>query len=255
MKVIIIEDEAPAIRRLEKLLKEIIPTIEIIETFDSISSSTSYLSNHPRVDLIFSDIQLADGLSFEIFQQVKVTSPIIFTTAFNEYAIRAFKVNSIDYLLKPIDIKLLRLSIEKYQNLKKSTSFPELQPLLNQLLANMTSPNDTFRQRFLVNYRDTFQRIDIEEIAYFLSENKLTQLVTHEGKSFIIPETLEELESSINPRLFFRANRQFLINSKSIQQIFTHFAGKLKIILCPSASQEVYVSRIKATIFKQWLNR
>ncbi len=256
MKVIIIEDEAPALRRLEKLLRELDPEIEIVATFDSISSTVSFLKNQPTIDLILSDIQLADGLSFEIFQQVKVETPIIFTTAFDEYAIRAFKVNSIDYLLKPIDIELLSVSLEKYRSLQKNTPTPDLQPILQQLLQNIHTPQPKpFRQRFLVSHRDTFMSISVDEVAYFYSENKLTYLVCHTGKKYVIPDTLEELESTLDPHVFFRANRQFLISQSAIQQIVTHFGGKLKLVIEPQIQEEIFVSREKAGILKEWLNR
>jgi two-component system, LytTR family, response regulator LytT len=255
MKIVIIEDEAPALRRLEKLLRQVEPTIQIVATFDSVNTTVEYLQTQPLLDLIITDIQLADGLSFEIFQQVNVTIPIIFTTAFDEYAIRAFKVNSIDYLLKPIDTELLRKSIEKYKNLTTKSSETLVNPLLSQLLEDINRRNVQYRQRFLVSYRDTFIRLEITEIAYFYSEARLTHLITHTGKKYVIPETLEELEITIDPAQFMRANRQFIIHHSAIQQIVSHFGGKLKIKLLPDFSEEIFVSREKASVFKEWLNQ
>jgi two-component system, LytTR family, response regulator LytT len=255
MKIIIIEDEAPALRRLEKLLRDIEPGIEVLQNFDSISGAVAYLQTKPAIDLIFSDIQLADGLSFEIFQQVPTEVPVIFTTAYDEYAIRAFKVNSIDYLLKPIEKEALQASINKYINLQKGNQVPDLQPILGQLLQQVQQAKTVYRQGFLVNYRDKFQRIDISEIAYFYSEAKLTHIVTHEGRKYPTPETLEELEANLDPQVFYRANRQFLISMQAVSLIASHLGGKLKLSLNPHTPEEVFVSREKATSFKEWMNQ
>lgn len=251
MTALLIEDELPAARRLTKLLREIDPTWEVAATPDSIIRSLEWLRSGRPVDLIFSDIHLSDGLCFEIYRQVEPPCPIIFTTAYDEYAIRAFKLNSLDYLLKPVVADELRQALEKFRRLTLPAAAPL--PHLEHLIQSLTQPQ--FRQRFLVNYKETYLPIPVQEVAYFYSENKVTRLVRPDGRWFPLPETLEELAEQLDPQHFFRANRQVIINMNSIRGIHKHFNGKLKLELAPAHAEGVMVSREKAEEFRQWLNQ
>jgi DNA-binding LytR/AlgR family response regulator len=255
MNVLIIEDEALAVRQLKTLLHDIDSSIHVVGSLDSIESSVLWLRNHPEPELMFVDIQLSDGLSFEIFKQCSVTAPVIFVTAYDEYALQAFKVNSIDYLLKPIEKRELEVSIEKYRkfNPQYSPLFQrkELAALLSEFRPNYIS----YKTRFLVKTGQTFITILTADIAYLVCDQKLSYIVTKEGKKHLIDGTLEELEDQMDPRQFFRLNRQFLASVESIFRVHNYFNRKLKIELKPSIDIEVLVSREKATALKQWLNQ
>lgn len=256
MKILLIEDEAPAARRLAKLLAEAEPTAQVLPAVDSIAGAVRWFQTQPPPDLLFCDIHLSDGLSFEIFQRTEVRCPVIFTTAYDEYALRAFRVNSIDYLLKPIDSEKLAESLAKYRRLKESfgTGGSEgLQPVLENLLTNLRRPEPAYRSRFLVAFRDRLVSVAVDEIAYFFSEQKITHLVTHGGKTYPIEPTLEEVEADLDPRRFFRLNRQVLACPAAITAVFTHFNGKLKLDLNPPYGDELFVSRERAGEFKRWL--
>lgn len=255
MNTVIIEDEELAARRLKNLLLEIDPDIRVLVFLESIEKSVVWLQNNPQPDLIFMDIQLSDGLSFEIFKKVDVQTPVIFTTAYNEYAIQAFKVNSIDYLLKPIAIDELVAGIEKFKKMKsldisKSRSM-EMEAVLSGLLKNSI----VYKSRFIVKSGQNFLKVLADEIAYFYVTNKLTVIMTKQGKKHVTDLTLDELENQLDPHLFFRANRQFIISENSIQNFQSYFSGKIKVTISPKPEAEVVISRLKAYTFKEWLNR
>jgi two-component system, LytTR family, response regulator LytT len=254
MKILIIEDEQPAARRLSKMIANLDPQIEIAGITDSIETSIKWLHSVPAPDLIFSDIQLSDGLSFEIFKQIKTPSPIIFTTAYDEYAINAFKLNSIDYLLKPIKETELQQAYEKYQKLHAAKPVPSVfQAQMETMLQKMMKKN--YKERFLIKYGDKLFALDSKDIHYFFSENGLTFIMTRNEKKYMIDHTLEELENLLDPHYFFRLNRQFLTNFQGIRSINTHLNGKLKINLDPDPQKEVFISREKASVFKEWLDK
>lgn len=247
MKVVIIEDEIPAAKRIEKLIREAEPSAEVITKLDSIESAVEWFSKNESPDLILMDIELADGQSFEIFKHVKITAPVIFTTAYDEFALKAFKVNSIDYLLKPIDKNELKKSIEKWNLLKSKPVNEELNSFIHSLV------NKKYKTRFLVKIGERLISIENDKIAYFISEDKYTSIVTHENKKYFLDNSLDELEKMLDPREYFRMNRQFIVPHKSIEAIHTHLNGKLKIILKPAQKEEIYVSREKSSDFKVWL--
>lgn len=253
MKVLIIEDEAPASRRLQKILAEIEPAFEIIGCLDSIDSSVKWLKNNKEPDLIFMDIQLSDGLSFEIFKCVNINSPVIFTTAYDEYAIQAFKVNSIDYLLKPIDKDELKNSLNKFEKLRESFSVKVLD--LQEIVKNLKLSGPVYKSRFLIKIGANLLIIPTNEIAYFFAENKLVFIVTFAGKKYIAENTLEELEALLDPDLFYRANRKFIIHINSLESISASFSGKLKLKILPHINEEITVSREKTSEFKKWIDR
>lgn len=254
MKIVIVEDEIPAAKRLEKLIKEIDNEIVIETKLDSIETAVAWFNNHAQPDLVFMDIELADGQSFEIFNQIKITAPIIFATAYDEFALKAFKVNSIDYLLKPIDKQALQLAIEKFKALKSSFKTETKADFDINAILKTLSPNKEGKSRFLVKLGERLISVEKEQIAYFMSEDKLTFLVTHDKNKYVVDQTLDELEAQVNVKEFFRINRQFISSLKAIGSIHNYFNGKLKLNLSPQVKEEVLVSREKASFFKEWLD-
>lgn len=252
MKVLIIEDEAPAFRRLQKILEEVQPGIEIIEVIDSVEESVKWLRTHKAPDLIFMDIQLSDGISFEIFDQVKITRPVIFTTAFDEYMLKAFKVNSIDYLLKPIKVEDLAQSMQKFKAMKAAFG-QELNPDLSSLISQIKIDDRKYKSRFLVKQGEKLISIETNDIAYFQTRNGVSHLVTKEDKKYIMDQTLDELSQHLDPEKFFRANRQFLIHFCTIKSVRKYYKGKLIIELTLPTTDSLTVSSERASIFKEWL--
>ena len=249
MKILIIEDEQPAARQLAKLLSELnLGSPQILETLDSVEASVQWLRTFTAPDLIFMDIQVADGLSFDIFRQVEVKSPVIFTTAFDQYAVRAFRVNAVDYLLKPVDPDDLREAIEKVLHAKKAvTTTLELEAL------ERFFEKKEFKDRFLIKNGANFGFLNTVDVAYFKSDNSLTQAFTQSGKCPVVEHSLDELESLVNPKDFFRINRNMMIQLSAIQKISPYLNGRLILELAPAAKSEVIVSREKVGEFKIWL--
>jgi DNA-binding LytR/AlgR family response regulator len=248
MKVLIIEDEAPAYRRLAKLINECDSTIEIVGIIESVKDGIEWFNQNPMPDLIFSDIQLADDLSFTIFKQLNITTPIIFITAFDEYAINAFKFYSIDYLLKPVGADDLKSSIEKYKTIHNKPTINNFEELVKKLTEK------SYRSRFLISFRDGLIPIESKDIAYFYSEDSVSFLVTKAKKSYIINETLDSIENQLDPKMFFRANRQFILSAECVIKVEPYFNQKLIVKVEPPCEHEITISKIKATAFKSWLN-
>ncbi len=255
MKIIIIEDEPVSARRLKNLLLEIDRNISILDCIDSIDNSVNWIKTHETPDLAFMDIQLSDGLAFEIFTKTEVKFPIIFITAYDEYALKAFEVNSIDYVLKPFDKKILEKSLEKYHNLKSQFSISDKIAALENTIKNLQNQQSLYKSRFLIKTGVHLITIFTTDIAYFQSDRKLTFLVTKLGKHYAMDESLDEIEHQVNPHEFFRINRQLITSARSITNIESYFNGKLKLELMPSTNNEVLVSREKAAAFKKWLNQ
>ncbi|MDJ1504560.1 LytTR family DNA-binding domain-containing protein [Xanthocytophaga agilis] len=253
MKTLIIEDEYPAAERLEKMIHKADADIQIIGVLDSIAAAGNWFSVNPLPDLIFSDIQLSDGLSFQIFELFSVKAPIIFTTSYDEYAIKAFKVKSIDYLLKPIKQQDLEDALAKFKEMQNVFSPSDYALRIESLLDNLHTSGKKYKNRFLVKQHDQLIPIAQEEIAYFLTANEMVCLIRKDGRQFLVDYTLEELDKLLDPQHFFRLNRQFIASLSSITRIHTYFNGKLKLELKPEASQEVLVSREKAQLFKDWM--
>lgn len=252
MRTLIIEDEKPAAKRLSKLLSTHSPDCEILEMIDSVEAATKWLTHFPKPDLIFMDIQLADGLSFDIFSKVDISSPVIFTTAFDQYTLRAFKVNSVDYLLKPIDSDELKQALEKYRTYyhKKATyDSTGLEQMLRTVMAQQT-----FKERFLVKSGQHFSYISVADISYFFSEDGITFAQTRSGKKHIIESTLDQLSQQLNPKDFFRVNRQLCVHIHSVGKISTWFNSRLKLELEPKNDVNMVVSRERVSAFKDWLD-
>lgn len=252
MNVLVIEDEVYSARRLEKMLKELAPDMHILAMVESIAKSVQWLLEHPAPDLIFMDIQLSDGSSFEIFHKITVSAPVIFITAYDEYALQAFKVNSIDYLLKPIDKIELGRSLEKFNRLNQHS--PAATPDVTQIIKSLRDSKPNYKTRFLVKTGQTFITIFTQDVAYFYSDHKLVYLITREGKKFLIDQTLEELEDQLDPKIYFRLNRQFVASVNAIGRLHNYFNHKLKVELVPPIDIEILISREKAPEFKTWLN-
>jgi len=254
MKVIIIEDEITASEQLEFLLNKIDSKIEVIKTLDSVKSSISYLSKDNSANLLFMDIHLSDGISFEIFNQVNITTPIIFTTAYDQYAIKAFKVNSVDYLLKPIDKDELEKAINKFKALDKSPERDTTSIQVQGLLELLKKETPTYKTTYLVQKQDTLLPIKTDSIAFFTIDTGVTKAITFDNKTFIINEKLEDIEEEINPKQFYRANRQFIINKDSIVNIKPYFTGKLILNINPINKEKIVISRAKSKDFKEWID-
>lgn len=250
MNVIIIEDEKPAARRLSRLLDDL--NVEVSVMLHSVEEAINWFRNNAHPDLIFLDIQLSDGLSFEIFEEVEVKSAIIFTTAFDEYALQAFKLNSIDYLLKPIDDEDLEVAVKKYRSLK-----PEPQKLaldfedIKKLLVNPIERE--FKKRFTVRVGQHLKIINADEVECFYSENKGTYAATIDGRNYLLDTTLENLETELEPKIFFRVSRKFYININHIKDIISYTNSRLQIKLNHFSEQEIIVSRERVRDFKLWL--
>ncbi len=247
MKVVIIEDEYFSAERLTQQLKQLYPSIDILTVIPSVEEGLKWFKANPEPDLIFSDIQLEDKKSFELFSQLPLEAPIIYTTAFDQYAIQAFKQNSIDYLLKPIDIEDLRAAVKKYENL-------EYRLLKKGFRLQLDKPKEEFKERFLVKKGSQLVVVKLSEVAYFKSDQKLSFLVTHDNQKYIIEQTLDQLTDQVDSKKFNRISRSRLISLESIDKIHTYFNGRLKLELLPPEDEEVFVSRERVLGFKEWLN-
>jgi len=255
MKVILIEDELHNYKLLRGLIEALRPDWVIEAHFTGVKNSVDWLNKNPHPDLIFMDIQLADGNCFSIFKQVELDSSVIFTTAYDEYAIQAFKVNSIDYLLKPIKSEELERAILKFEKLVKQSEQKPIISNYTELLEAIHQQDKKYRKRFLITGSTAFSKLNVEDIAYIYTDNRVTFAMTFENKEYILNQSLDKLEEELDPEIFFRANRGLIINSESIQKIENYFGGKLIVQLVHPFDKEVTVSRLKASAFKDWLDR
>jgi DNA-binding LytR/AlgR family response regulator len=255
MKLLIVEDESPALSRITKLLKEIDSFIEISATADSIEAACAAIEKNKDFDLALMDIELADGQSFEIFKRTHVYCPVIFTTAYDEFALKAFKVNSIDYLLKPIDKKELKEAIEKFKSTQTFKPSVLLQNQMETLLQQMKPLQAAYKNRFLIKTGTKLISVPISDIAYFHAADKVVYLYTNKNDKYILDPSLDELIRILDPELFFHLNRQFIVNINSIKTVNAYFNGKLKVEVIPVVNEEILVSREKASEFKKWLGQ
>lgn len=252
MQVVIIEDEAPAANRLSKLLKNIDDEIVVVSRLDSVESSIQYFRSDPGIDLVFMDIQLADGLSFDIFSQATVSSPVIFTTAFDQYTLKAFKINSVDYLLKPIDEKELEQAVEKYKKIyrRKATDFPDKMIQLIQDLAI-----NKYKDRLLIKRGQQLSYIKTTDTAYCYADGKLCYAVDFNKNKFLLETNLSQLEMQLQPSRFYRINRQLLVNIEAVKKVHIWLGGRLKLELLPLIAVDTIVSRERVNGFKEWLGQ
>ncbi|GGZ79999.1 LytR/AlgR family response regulator transcription factor [Algibacter mikhailovii] len=252
MKVVIVEDEIAAAENLTYLINSVDADIEIIKVLDSVKASVAYFSQKVEADLVFMDIHLADGISFEIFDQVVLNIPVVFTTAYDQYALKAFKVNSIDYLLKPINEEELTEAINKFKD--RSTQSATNDNQLEGLLELINSKTKSFKTTYLVHHRDELLPIKTDDVAYFYIETGIVKAVTFTNKPYIIDKKLEDIELELDPELFHRVNRQFIVNRNAVANIKFYFNGKLIMNVNPTASERIVVSKAKASAVKNWMN-
>ncbi|GAB3805366.1 LytTR family DNA-binding domain-containing protein [Spirosoma humi] len=257
MNVVIIEDEARTARQLERMLKKYDGSVHILAQLPSVKEAVAWFNEHssgqlPKPDLAFMDIHLEDGLAFRIFDQINLSLPVIFTTAYDEYVLKAFKVNSVDYLLKPVEYDELAAAIEKFKSTRSQPALPDLKALV-QLMQNPVS--NSFKERFMVSIGTKIHSVEVSDIAYFYSEEKATFLITKGGQLLPLEYSLDQVSGLLNPAHFFRVNRQIIIARTAIQSVHAYSAGKLKLDLLPVPRQDVFVSTSRQSEFKDWLGR
>jgi DNA-binding LytR/AlgR family response regulator len=252
MNVLIIEDEPQAAQRLETLMTELEPGVQVLGKIDSVSRSVEWISTNPPPDLILMDIQLADGISFSIFEQCDVRSPVIFTTAYDEYALKAFKVNSIDYILKPVDKDELGKALVKFRGIVKSV--PETKLLLDNIGQAVQMLTKRYKSRFMIKVGEHLKTIDSESILYFFSQDKTTFCHTADSRSLILDYTLDQLEEIMDPLRFFRINRKYLISAGSITDIISYTNSRLKLKIKGVQEDDCVVARERVQMFKDWLD-
>jgi DNA-binding LytR/AlgR family response regulator len=258
MNLLLIEDEAPAARRLTKLVATIRPDWQILDVIDSVEAAVNWLRTFARPDLLLLDIQLADGISFDIFRQVTVTTPVIFTTAYDEFTLKAFKVNSVDYLLKPIDEDELATALQKFETLHQATLNnlqAALPTALTQLLAQLSAPQPAVKERFLVKSGAQLVAVPVSSLAYLYADDGLTFVIDAGGKRHILDYTMDEVDGFLPPKQFFRISRKVIVHVSAIGKIHPYFNSRLKLDLHPAPAFEVIVSRERVGEFKAWLDQ
>ncbi|HBH07329.1 MAG TPA: DNA-binding response regulator [Flavobacteriales bacterium] len=253
MKVVIIEDELLASRELKRMLQRIDDDIEVISDIQSVQAGVEWFENNKSPDLVFSDIQLSDGLSFELFQRTSIDCPVIFTTAFDHYAIQAFKLNSIDYLMKPFDDEDVANALEKFRNLEDKR---HENPINKELLDKLISQHgiQSYKSSFVVSIGDQYRKIKVEDIACFRADGNTVYLIQQNKKRVIVDYSIEELEKLLDPSVFFRINRQVLIHEDAISRIHKYFNSRLKLETEPCIDEDVLVSRSRVKDFLRWLD-
>lgn len=256
MNVLIIEDEPLAVKRIQSLLNEAAPDLRVVGQIDTVRGAVRWWEQLPdnmalKPDLLLMDIQLADGLSFEIFQQVAIDTPVIFTTAYDEYALKAFKVNSVDYLLKPIELDELKTAIDKFRQRQRGAMSDSL---INMLETYGIKPIQ-YKNRFLIRQNGRFDVVDTADVLYAYADDKVIFLVTTQSRKYVIDETLDELAPKLDPKLFYRISRKYICHLSAIERIEPYFNGRLRLWLKNRpADEEIFVSRERVDGFKQWLN-
>lgn len=251
IRVALIEDEEVAVKRLTKELRKLDQfDFQVVCTHNRVSDAVKWLQDQPSVDLIFMDIQLADGLSFEIFRQVTVSCPVIFTTAYDEYALQAFKVNSLDYLLKPVDPTALKAAMDRYLSQSEQFTREAYMSQLTQLTKEFRKEN--YRSSFLVSFKQKMLLIDVGEVAYLYVKERGVFLKKKDHSEYVVEFFLDELEKQLNPAQFYRANRQFLVARSAITEIEPYFTGRLLLSVKPQSPTPIIISKEKATHFKRW---
>ena len=274
LRILILEDEYPAAERLQRLLSQAAPEAQVLAVLDTVAGALAWLGCHPAPDLILSDIQLADGLSLDVFAQTVVRSPVIFTTAYDQYALQAFRANSIDYLLKPLKLADLQTALGKLRFWKdelgmgneekgmknkevteSSSSFliPNSSLNIERLLDALPRPQRPYKTRFLVRQGEGLLPLPTTEAAWFWSRHETVTLATHDGRRFVVDYTLEQLDDLLDPSQFFRLNRQLIAQLPAVRRLVPHFGGKLLVELAPAPTDEVLVSKEKASAVKRWL--
>jgi DNA-binding LytR/AlgR family response regulator len=253
MNILIIEDEPQAAKRMATLVHELIPGAKILASLDTVKRAVEWFKNNTAPDLALMDIQLADGLSFQIFEQTTVKCPVIFTTAYDEYALKAFKVNSIDYILKPVDKKELGAAVDKLRSISNTES--NTRQLLDNIGQAVQMLMKKYKTRFVIKVGEHLKTVEVENIRYFFSQDKATFCVTDENRNYILDFTLEQLEEILDPEVFFRINRKYFVRSGSIQDIISYTNSRLRLVLKGSQDSDIIVARERVQEFKEWLDK
>ena len=250
MKAVIIEDEHVAAQNLQRLVSQLADDIQVIAVLQSVEESIEWLSLNSAPDVVFMDIHLADGSAFSIFEKVQISCPIIFTTAYDEYALKAFEVNSIDYLLKPINRNNLERAVLKLRSLV--TSKTDNSEMISSMLAAFKQTKTIYKSNFLIPHKDKFIPLAIQNIACFYSENKMVKIITEDNLTYNMDSSLEDLYTQLDPALFFRANRQYIVSHKAIKDISVWFGSKVSINLTVVVPEKIIVSKARVSEFKTW---
>jgi two-component system, LytTR family, response regulator LytT len=252
MKIAIIEDEEMAVQQLKSLLPACIVNADIVAVIDTVEEAVAWLNTRPAVDLLLLDIHLADGSCFAIFQQCKMDIPVVFTTAYDQYAIRAFEMNSIDYLLKPVRTEKLQQALDKFKRLtnRRQLTFDQQQL---QLIAHEITKATNYKRHFLIPYKDRLIPVEADEFAWFEIKSGVVRGITFDKKHWLLEETLDELAETLNPETFYRANRQYLVSRKAIKEVEYYFNGRFCLHMMPVAEEPVLISKAKAGRFKDWM--
>ena len=253
MRVLVVEDEYGVAQNLCDILQEIEPNIKILTILETIKDAVKWIESNPKPDLGFFDIRIADGSSFDIFDRTSVDFPIIFTTAYDEYALKAFKVNSIDYLMKPIEKESLETALNKYKSIYERNGVIANENLIKVIQDLQFSDQKRYKKSFLVYIRGKILPIAVADIAYFYLENDLVFCITRKNEKYIIDQSLDKINKQLNQDDFFRANRQYIVSRKSIKSALEYFHRKLKLELNPAHLSEVLISKLKVSEFKKWL--
>lgn len=250
MKALIVEDELIASQNLQRILQQAADDIQVVAVLQSVEETIDWFTSNPQPDVLFLDIHLADGSSFAVFESVTINCPIIFTTAYDEYALKAFEVNSIDYLLKPINLNNLERSLKKLRGL--TTVKDNSNELLTNLIASFRQSNKSYKSGFLIPHKDKFIPLQVNKIVYFYTENKMVKIVADDEQVYHLDTSLEDISSQLDPQLFFRANRQFIIARKAIKDISVWFGSKVSVNLFVPTPEKVIVSKARVSEFKTW---
>ena len=251
MKAIIIEDEKKIATDLKRMLKKVSPEIEVQAILESIDASVNWLQSNPMPELIFMDIQLGDGLSFQIFSKVKIECPVIFCTAYDKYALDAFKANGIDYLLKPLNEEILAESLQKLNSLK--SHFIQNPQSINELISSISKSNVNYKTSYLISYKAKMLPVPVTNIVYFTITDGQTTLLTNTEETYTIAKNLEDLENELDPRQFIRANRQFLISFSFIKEVEHYLNRKLEVLLTVKTEESIIISKEKSSEFLSWM--
>ncbi len=254
MKAVIVEDEHVAAQNLQRMLTSLSPDVEVVSVLQSVSETVEWFALNPAPELIFMDIHLADGSSFAIFEKVNITCPVIFTTAYDEYALKAFEVNSIDYLLKPINLKNLERAMTKFHNLQPVERNIEAEAVA-RLLASFKQNKENYKSNFLIPHKDKLIPLSTDKIACFYTGNKTVNILTLDNKTFALDATLDDLYAQLDPARFFRANRQYIVAHKAIEDISIWFGSKISVNLVVTVPERIIVSKARVSDFKTWYTK
>ena len=255
MDILIIEDEELAAGKLERLILRHDPSYDIVNRLRSVEESVKWFTDNEAPDLLFLDIHLLDGTCFDILKKINISGPVIFTTAYEDFVFESFKVHSIDYLIKPVIFKKLQQSLTKFEALYQKINNSQAVPDYHQIVQAIKSGNKDYKSRFLVKYGSKLLPIGVEQVSYFLSKDRISFLITTDGKKYTISPTLDELEETLDPALFFRVSRQIILHIQSIEQVHKYFKGRLKVDLKQSTTEEIMVSSRRVADFQSWLDQ